>query len=77
MQNSMGDSGESDAEMGNTYWAAWSEENGVSDDGQFPAGEDAIEKDLKRMFRLDETNDNETFSSEGIDDVQVWALPIA
>lgn len=71
MQSSMGESGVNDAEMGNTYWASWREEQGVSEDGQFPAGEDMVEKELKRMFNLDETTGS--FSTQEIDDVQVHA----
>ena len=69
MQNSMGETGTNDAEMGNTFWAAWGEENGVSDSGEFPAGEDMIEKELKRMFSLDSTED--AFSANEIDEIQV------
>ncbi|KAL3933708.1 MAG: hypothetical protein SGPRY_000167 [Prymnesium sp.] len=69
MQSSMGESGVNDAEMGNTYWASWREEQGVSEDGQFPAGEDMVEKELKRMFNLDETSGS--FSTQEIDDVQL------
>eukprot|EP00966_Prymnesium_polylepis_P294342 6797394-Prymnesium_polylepis.1 len=73
MQNSMGDTGTNDAEMGNTFWAAWGEEHGMlGGDGVLPAGEDAVEKELKRMFRVDEEED-ESFSESEIDDVRVSA----
>eukprot|EP00966_Prymnesium_polylepis_P071504 1661252-Prymnesium_polylepis.1 len=71
MQNGMGDTGAKDAEMGNMFWAAWSEEHGVTDTGEFPAGEDAVEDELKRLFSIDLDDDFNSSSSSEIDDVKV------
>ena len=70
MQSTMGDSGESDAEMGNTYWSTWADEQGISSNGAFPPGEDAVEKELKRMFSLDSTDEGGISETE-IDDMQL------
>lgn len=66
MQSSMG--GLNDVELGNTYWAAWNEEQGITESG-FPAGDDMVEKDLKRMFNLNDADDG--ISENEIDDLQV------
>ncbi|KAL1528751.1 hypothetical protein AB1Y20_010093 [Prymnesium parvum] len=68
MQSSMGEAGLNDAELGNTYWAAWNEEQGITESG-FPAGDDIVEKDLKRMFNLNDADDG--ISENEIDDLQL------
>jgi hypothetical protein len=70
MQSAMGGAGEGDAEMGNTYWTTWAEEEGITSEGAFPPGEDVVEDDLKRMFSLDAT-DGGSISATEIDDMQV------
>ena len=71
----MGETGAADAEMGNTYWASWAEDRGVSSDGAFPPGEDIVEKELKRMFSLDE--DEERVKEQDVDDMQACPSTLA
>lgn len=66
----MGSSFEADAELANTYWATWAEEEGITADGDFLPGEDMIQEELKRMFNLD-IDDNRVAAKEGMDELQV------